>query len=318
MCSFVSSIALSAVAIAFIVPAALGAPAARTWVSHSGDDANLQATPPCSMQHPCATFATATSATAIGGVINCLDNGSFGAVVAFQNVTIDCSGLVAGIDAVGSNNGVSVNANVIVTLRGLSINGNGGAGNGVSIANAATVTIENCVIQGFTINNAAGISVQSSGVVQLNVTDTLIAGNSYGMFMAPNGSGTTGFMFERVRVVKNAANIQVQGVSSTGAITGIIRDSVLSGSPNYGIVATTGINTSPVTVSLDHTVVANNNTGVISSGGAAVILSNSTVQVNNIGLNANNGGAIFSYGNSSINGNQPGGIGTAPILIGLH
>jgi hypothetical protein len=33
---------------------------------------------------------------------------------------------------------------------------------------------------------------------------------------------------------------------------------------------------------------------------------------------AANGGAIFSYGNNAINGNQPGGIGTTPILIGLH
>jgi hypothetical protein len=33
---------------------------------------------------------------------------------------------------------------------------------------------------------------------------------------------------------------------------------------------------------------------------------------------AESGGAIFSYGNNPINGNQPGGIGTAPIVIGLH
>jgi hypothetical protein len=49
-----------------------------------------------------------------------------------------------------------------------------------------------------------------------------------------------------------------------------------------------------------------------------MILNNSTVQVNGTGLSANTGGAIFSYGNNLINGNQPGGVSTAPILIGLH
>jgi hypothetical protein len=35
-------------------------------------------------------------------------------------------------------------------------------------------------------------------------------------------------------------------------------------------------------------------------------------------LNAANGGVIFSFGNNAINGNQPNGDGTAPIVIGLH
>jgi hypothetical protein len=53
--------------------------------------------------------------------------------------------------------------------------------------------------------------------------------------------------------------------------------------------------------------VAGNGTGVVSVNGAAVILNNSTVQTNGTGLNATSGGAIFSYGNNPINGNQPGG-----------
>jgi hypothetical protein len=238
-------------------------------------------------------------------------------------VTIDCTGQTAGIDAIGLNNGVTINANVIVTLRNLSINGNGGNGFGVSISSGATVTIENCVIQGFTNPTiGAAISVQSSNAVEVTVTDTLITNNSYGLFIQPKGSGPTAFALDRVRVVKNfIGGIEVFGISSTGAITGVVRDSVIAGSNvsgASGVGAASPLNNSPITVSLDHTHVANNDTGVIASGNAAVILNNSTVQVNTVGLNANSGGAIFSYGNSPINGNQPGGIGTPPILIGLH
>jgi hypothetical protein len=319
MRSFASSIAIAALAIALAVSTSGATVATRTWVSHSGSSTNLTASPPCNPQAPCDTFATATSATAPGGVISCLDNGSFGPVTPFQNVTIDCSGQTAGIDVSGVTNGVTVNTtNIVVTLRNLSINGNGGTGSGVSISNAAGVTIENCVIQGFTGQNGTGIFVQTSNAVQVNVTDTLIAGNVSGVFISPTGSGATEFIFERVRVAKNVGGgILVEGDSSTGAITGVVRDSVLTGSPAYGILADSTINTSPVTVSLDHTVVGNNGTGVISAGGAAVILNNSTVQVNNTGLFTNTGGAIFSYGNSAINGNQPNGS-AAPILIGLH
>jgi hypothetical protein len=118
----------------------------------------------------------------------------------------------------------------------------------------------------------------------------------------------------------------VDGTSATGDITGVIRDSLITGSTNGdGIMALANPATPPpggikpmVTVSLDHTDVAGNHTGVTSFTGAAVILNNSTIQTNGFGLNAANGGVIFSFGNNAINSNQPNGDGTAPIVIGLH
>jgi hypothetical protein len=110
----------------------------------------------------------------------------------------------------------------------------------------------------------------------------------------------------------------VQAASATGAVTGRIRDSVITGTANSGINAVTGgINNSPITVSLDHADVVGNGIGITSANGAAVILNNSTIQTNGTGLSAQNGGAIFSYGNNPINGNQPNGS-AAPTLIGLH
>src|SRR3978361_1340781 len=63
------------------------AQATRTWVSGVGDDAN-----PCSRTAPCKTFAGAISKTAIGGEINCIDPGGFGAVTITKSLTIDCRG----------------------------------------------------------------------------------------------------------------------------------------------------------------------------------------------------------------------------------
>jgi hypothetical protein len=319
-----STVPITLITIAFTLSSAFGlTPANHTWVSHGGNDVNLSATPPCNLQQPCATFATAVSGTAINGVISCLDNGSFGPVIPFQSVTIDCGGQGGSIDVGGVAVGVDINKpGISVTLRGLTISGNAGTGSGIRIRDAGTVTIENCVIQGFTGSQGAGIDLVStnSTALRLSVADSLIANNSdgavrAGIVISGNGSGPITFAIDRVHIENNASGGIGVVANSTGTVTGVIRDSVVTGSTFEGILA--NALAAPVTVSLDHTQVAANGTGVFSAG-AAVILNNSTVQTNGTGLNANSGGAIFSYGNNAINGNQPGGIGTAPIVIGLH
>jgi hypothetical protein len=321
MRTFVSSIAVAAIALAFTLCTAFGQ--SRTFVSHNGVDSGA-----CGDENaPCLTFIQALANTLPGRVISCLDSGLFGVIpiTITQSVTIDCRGQVGAIEILGSLNAITINgANIVVTLRGLSINGNGGSGAGVNIQAAAAVTIEDCLIENFT--GGAGIIATNSASLQLNIADTLITNNSSGgglpnqtggIILLPGGSGTTGFAFDRVRVENNPTlGIDVNGQSTTGAVTGVIRDSVISGSAHSGIVAVSA--NSPVTVSLDHTHVANNVTGIVSSTNSVVILNNSTVQENNTGLSAGGGGAIFSYGNNAINGNQPGGIGTTPIAIGFH
>src|SRR2546421_13089227 len=76
----------------------------RTWVSGVGDDAN-----PCSRTAPCKTFAGAISKTAAGGEIDCIDSGGFGAVTITKAITIDGTGVMAGI-LNSLTNGVIVNA----------------------------------------------------------------------------------------------------------------------------------------------------------------------------------------------------------------
>src|ERR1044072_6815437 len=100
------------------------AQATRTWVSGVGDDAN-----PCSRTAPCKTFAGAISKTAAGGEINCLDPAGYGAVTITKSIAIDCHETIGGIFA-ASVNGVIINALSTdkIILRGLDINGAGGAG----------------------------------------------------------------------------------------------------------------------------------------------------------------------------------------------
>src|SRR6202140_1410761 len=78
---------LSIVVVLMAMSAIASAQATRTWVSGVGDDAN-----PCSRTAPCKTWAGAISKTFIGGEIDALDPGGFGAVTITKAMTLDGGG----------------------------------------------------------------------------------------------------------------------------------------------------------------------------------------------------------------------------------
>src|SRR5579863_3973998 len=110
------------------------AQATRTWVSGVGDDAN-----PCSRTAPCKTFAGAISKTAMGGEIDVLDPGGFGAVTITKSISIEAVGVVAGV-LVSGTNGIVVAAGAAdtVVLRGLTIDGLGTGLAGVKFQSGGT------------------------------------------------------------------------------------------------------------------------------------------------------------------------------------
>jgi hypothetical protein len=312
MRTFASSIAVAVFALSLATSAAF-AQNNRSWVRPGFSNV------PCTFDSPCATFQEALSKTNPGGEINCLDSSEFitGGIIA-KSVTIDCGGNLGGINGAGF---IINGANIVVKLRNLTFNGLGSGNWGVLIQDASAVIIENCVIQGFNGSGGTGIFVQTSSALKLNVSDTLIADNTdgtnnAGILIAPTGSGATTFALERVRIEDNARGGFAVNTSGTGAVTGVIRDSVITGNGQWGVFVNS--NTAQVTVSLEHTQVSGNALGITAANGVAVILNNSTIQTNNTAFSAISGSAIFSYGNNAINGNQPGGTGTAPISIGLR
>src|SRR6267142_3859242 len=143
------------------------AQAPRTFVSGVGDDVN-----PCSRTAPCKTFAAAIAKTASGGEINALYAGGFGTLVITKSITIDGTGALTGVIAAATN-GFTINITAptdqakTVRLRGLSINGMGTGLNGINVVAAAFVSIEDCVIDGFTGN---GINVDTGKVFVRNTT----------------------------------------------------------------------------------------------------------------------------------------------------
>jgi Right handed beta helix region len=145
-------------------PSLAHAQATRTWVSGVGDDAN-----PCSRTAPCKTFAGAISKTAASGEISVLDPGGFGGVTITKSITINGEGTLAGILAGGTNAIVINGANVVVTLRNLSLLGVSSALAGIRLINGAALIIDRLAISGFTTGvetNAGNATIINSTITQ--------------------------------------------------------------------------------------------------------------------------------------------------------
>jgi hypothetical protein len=148
-------------------PSLAHAQATRTWVSGVGDDAN-----PCSRTAPCKTFAGAISKTAASGEISVLDPGGFGGVTITKSITINGEGTLAGILAGGTNAIVINGANVVVTLRNLSLLGVSSALAGIRLINGAALIIDRLAISGFT----TGVETNVGNATIINSTMTQNSG----------------------------------------------------------------------------------------------------------------------------------------------
>ncbi|PYS49177.1 MAG: hypothetical protein DMF68_10750, partial [Acidobacteria bacterium] len=167
------------------------AQATRTWVSGVGDDAN-----PCSRTAPCKTFAGAISKTFIGGEIDAMDFGGFGAITITKSITIDGGAAFASILA-GAGSGVVVNLNgsggndpqLRVVLRRLSIQGTGNSGSvgtstglkGINAISFNSLSVENCYIQNFTQEGISAAVAADGGL--LSVKDTNITNCNTGILV---------------------------------------------------------------------------------------------------------------------------------------
>jgi hypothetical protein len=282
----------------------------NTWVASNGSGSA------CTRAAPCAGFGVAHLQTDDGGEINCVDAGNFGNITINRSITIDCTGTFAEVTG-----GLLIETdNVVVTLRGLSFNDQGGTGTfGIRFTNGSALHIENCHIIGFRGTSLGhGISFAPAiGTSKLYVSNTLVANNGPagagggGILIQPTGSASAQVVIDGVKVHNNTQGIRADGNATTGTIDLLVRDSAVSGSTLNGIVA---INNGGGAVSamVSRTESTNNLNGVLANGaGATLRISGSTLTRNGTGLRAVNGGSLISLQNNAVRNNGTNGTPSA-------
>jgi hypothetical protein len=247
---------------------ASGAHAAqRTFVASSGADGN-----PCSITQPCRSFATAIAATSANGEVVVLDSAGYGPVTINQSVAIVAPpGVYAGV-SVFAGDGIAVNAagGDKVQLRGLTVNGQGGA-RGIVYSAGGALEIQGCIVSGMTgsgieIGAAAGTVTISDAIIERN------GGN--GVSFAERGSGVTTGLLKSVRIADNAGT----GVQFGGGAVVLISDGTIHRNGQGGVSAVSSIaNPSPTILEITKSLVSQNATkGIVvvaaNGGGIATFL----------------------------------------------
>lgn len=239
--------AAAALALTALVSTQANAQAQRTFVASYGTDASL-----CGRSDPCRSFATAIGHTATQGEIVVLDSAGYGPVFIDKAVSIIAPpGVYAGISVTGPDGGVVVAAggDDRVALRGLTINGLGGAsGNGIAVSTAAEVSIENCIITNMT---GSGISVYSlGGATRIQIRNVLARGNGGAGLWVMGGGGQFSVQVADSQFVLNgtgpgspSGGIEV----SSGALTA--QRIVVSDNATFGVIAASEFGDVSVTVS---------------------------------------------------------------------
>jgi hypothetical protein len=247
-------VAVMALAVLVFAGTPAFAQATRTWVSGVGDDAN-----PCSRTAPCKTFAGAISKTAVGGEINVLDPGGFGAVTITKAITISSQDFEAGV-LVSGTNGIVVqvaNATDTVVLRGLDIEGLGTGLSGILVNTGGNVYVENCTIKSFTtsgINFAPTVAGSSLHVVNTIVRENgnFGASTGQGVLIAPTAAATSDF--DTVRLTHNVAGLKVTS-GSASVTNSVAANNTFAGFTGAGAV-----------LNLERSMATHNGTGVNCAG----------------------------------------------------
>jgi len=284
----------------------------HTWVSSTGNDANA-----CTRSAPCATFAGALSKTSAGGEIDVVDAGDYGPVTISQAVSIEAVGVLATIQVTSGNAiTISAGANDTVVLRGLTLDGQGTASDGIRFSTGGALYIEDSRIHRFT----TGIDFLPTTDSRLFVTDTIVRNNGSGstgcgvFIQASGGQGFATASIDGLRTENNVCGVKIMDAANV-----TIRNSVAANNGFSGFSAVKSGNVPKVTI--ESSLTAHNGTnGVVSADlnplspvPVEIRLSNVTVVDNQTGLATSGPGAIISFGDNKVNNNGTNGSPTSTI-----
>jgi hypothetical protein len=278
----------------------------QTWVGSGGSDVGT-----CTRAAPCSTFTFALTQTSAGGQINCVDRANYGAVLIAQSVTIECS--VGGI-VVSSGAAVTVTAGTtdVVTIRGLQIDGaSASTGNGIAYTTGGKLFLEGVSVRNF-LSDGVAVTLSTNG--QLLITDSIIDNNrssiaGAGLYVAPTGTPVVNISMTDVSMNGNtSAGIRIRTTGMTGGgVTIKVRDSSFIGN-GFGILAQAPGGTAAAVITIqDSEIARNSNHGLAASGPMAqLIVSNTMISGNAMGVVPAGGGAIISTGDNVVVSNSTG------------
>ena len=274
---------------------------ARVFVASYGNDAN-----PCTFGSPCKTFQQAVNVVDTGGEVTAIDSAGFGPISITKAVTIiSPAGVEAGIVPAAGEDAIDISASAssVVTLHGLTIDGGGGGVTGISMTQAATLVIVNCIVRNFT---SSGIALGPTSASNITVSDTIVADNGgHGVYLQPNTTVGPGIQvhatFNRIQALNNAQRgIGIFSNFTVNSFDAIAVDGVASGNQT-GFYAFGN----RATLHAFRSTTIGNGDGMRAENGGLITVSQSNLESD--GWSTDGKGVVQSYGDNYTNNALPPG-----------
>jgi hypothetical protein len=171
---------------------------------------------------PCRGFAAAIAAADAGGEVVVLDSAGYGPVTIGKSISIVAPhGVYAGV-TVASGDGITIDGpGINVALRGLTINGQGGAA-GIAFTQGASLVVERCNIDNLSFD---GIRIDGSGLIVVSNTSS-----------SRNANGIVVYSDATVAITESRFQFNTAaGVSLQGPVKATIDHTVLARNGSNGI-----------------------------------------------------------------------------------
>jgi hypothetical protein len=298
-------------------------------VASTGSDANA-----CTVAAPCRSFTAAIAQTNAGGEVIVLDSAGYGPVAISKAVAIAAPpGVYAGVSVLAGT-GISVNAGPgnAVTLRGLTINAQGGTA-GIAFTSGDALYVDSVIVSGFSGPGGVGLSAATGAATSsLFVKNSILRDNATGLLTATT-SGTLTLGVDGTTFERNATGAALQGNvlgsiygstfvdGTTGIAAGSpgqtlmveLRDCTISGNTGSGVAAVVAA-TASTALSIVSSMVSGNVIGLqAANGGNSVYSSDSTITHNATGLSATASGTLVSGTDNRLVGNTTDGTFSSSV-----
>lgn len=286
---------------------------ASAYVSATGSGAT------CTQAAPCATLDAAITAAGAGGSIRIVSPGDFQGPT--NPITFSLSIVATEIGTVIKQDTlaqpvftINAGANDTVSFKGILIAGGATGTIGIQVDNAGRVYILNCTLKGFTNGAAQAMFLQpnpgAGNQSQLYISNTEVSNANSGLILVAPRSGSVKTYFTHVEV-HNTSGFGIKSDGTNGTVDNAITDSAffsMTGSAIHGFTpAAASPGVTVVRVSIERTTVLNSGGGAIigNGGGSRMLVNKSSVMAHASGISAINGGTVV-LNDSVVTGNGVG------------